>query len=63
MKIVLCSNFDDPTLDEELVCGDLNDEVYAHTILDCLIERYSGDSAYYYFKLVSDEYELYRFEP
>lgn len=61
MKIIGKSNFDDASVNDILVCDNVN-EFFGNKIIDFLNASNVQDSIYYY-KLVSDDYKLYCFEP
>ncbi|HAX18416.1 MAG TPA: hypothetical protein DCY00_07475 [Actinobacteria bacterium] len=62
MKIIGHSNFDLETVNEILIAENINPE-YANGIVDYMNETFSSSSADYYFFLVEDDRELYKFEP
>lgn len=62
MKIIRVDNFGRETVSDELVCENVN-KYYAKAILAFLIEKYSGDTAPSYFRLVENNYKLYTWEP
>jgi len=62
MKIIKVSNFDHETVDDILICENLG-LIYGHKIVNHLNDTESGETSRYYFRLVDDDYELYRFQP
>jgi hypothetical protein len=61
MKIIGTSNFDDEFVSDKLICTGV-DKFWGERLVKLLNES-SGESSYYFYKLVDDEYELYKFEP
>ncbi len=62
MKIIGVDNFDRENHSDILVAESLN-EYYAKTIVEFLNNKYGNEYAPYYFRVVPDNYKLYRFEP
>lgn len=62
MKIVRTSNYDLESVSEVLVAENINN-AYGIFLRDQLNHRYSGEHAPDFFKLVDDDYVLYKFEP
>jgi len=61
MKIISVDNFDRETIDDELVCENVNEQ-YGKVITDALNDRFSGVDGIVFFKLVEDDHTLYKFE-
>lgn len=61
MKIVKVDNFDRDTYDDVLICDNIN-EYYGKIVVEALNNKLSGDRSDAYFRLVEDEYKLYKFE-
>lgn len=57
MKIIRVDNFDRDNKPDKLVAENV-DLFYADAMIKDLNDRYSGISSPYFFKLVSDSYEL-----
>lgn len=62
MKIVCKSNYDLESVSDRLVAENVN-EHYGKFLVEQLNNRYSGDQSPDFFKLVDDDYVLYKFEP
>lgn len=62
MKIIAVSNFDNESVSDELVAENVT-EYYAKRIVDFLNGKFSGTTALYYYRAVSDDHKLYKFEP
>lgn len=61
MKIVGYSNFDIETVNDFIVCENVN-KVFGPTMLKALTDMVTDNSTYYY-KLVPDDYKLHKWEP
>lgn len=61
MKIIDVDNFDRENVDDVLVCENIN-EHYGKMVVNILNERYSSDHSSSFFRLVEDDYKLYKFE-
>jgi hypothetical protein len=61
MKIIGISNFDLESVNDVLICENVN-RYYGEIIVTTLNNR-AGPNAQYYYKLKDDDYELYKFEP
>ena len=62
MKIICIDNFDNEAVSDGLIATGL-DQYMGKQIVVFLNEKFSGDYAPNYFKLVDDDYELFTFEP
>lgn len=62
MKIIKVDNFDRENHSDILVCENVN-EFYGKAIVGFLNDKLSGPSIPDYYRLVSDDYKLYEFEP
>ena len=62
MKIICQDNFDRDSISDTLVCENVN-EFYANFIRDCLNQKFGGEHAPSFFKVVEDDHKLYIFEP
>lgn len=63
MKIIGKSNFDNVSVNDILVCNNIN-EFLGCKIVDFLnLCETSGQNSTYIYELVSDDYKLYSFEP
>lgn len=61
MKIIASDNFARETVDEVLVCSGVN-EYYGNRIIE-MLNSAQGALASSYYRLVSDDYVLYTWEP
>jgi hypothetical protein len=61
MKIIQVDNFDRETVDDVLVCENVN-SYYGNIMVDFLNERFSGETSANFYKLVEDGYVLYKYE-
>lgn len=62
-KIVEVDNFGNESVDDVLICESIPDITIARFIADKLNEKLSGYSASKYYRVVEQEYELYKFQP
>ena len=62
MKIIAKSNFDDESFSEYTICEKLSDH-WADIIWSYISDKYTTASSEEYFKIVPDDYELYKFDP
>ncbi len=62
MKIICKDNYDRESVDDKLVCSNVS-EYYGKIIVESLNNKLSGDRSSDFYKLVDNEYELYRWEP
>jgi diketogulonate reductase-like aldo/keto reductase len=60
VKIVGVSNFNIDTVDDILIAGDV-DPQYADFLAKKMNEGFSRDDSTYWYKVVPDDYELYRY--
>lgn len=63
MKIVQVDNFNRENISEVLIASNIKDQGYAECMCRALNASYSGESSSAYFKVFTDDYTLYRFEP
>lgn len=63
MKIVKADNFDREMYSETLVAQGITYRPYGECMVKALNDKYSGSESQDYYKLVEDDYELYKFEP
>lgn len=61
MKIIIKSNFDNESVNDRLVCDNVN-SFFGNEIVGFLNSFVTEYSTYYY-ELVPDDYKLYCFEP
>lgn len=61
MKIICVDNFARETHDDVLVCENAND-FYGEFIVNMLNEKLSGEHSSDYYRLVEDDYKLYKYE-
>lgn len=61
MKIIAVDNFNRETHDDKLICENVN-TYYAKIIVEFLNNKISGDYSDEYFKVVEDDYTLYKYE-
>lgn len=62
MKIICKDNFDSETKDDVLICENVG-KYYGTLIVSWLNEKLSGEHSSLFFKLVEDDYQLYKFQP
>ena len=62
MKIIKVDNFNSDFISDQLVAENVN-EVYGTEITETLNEKYSGERSMVFFRLVSDDYKLFVFNP
>ena len=62
MKIIEVDNFNRESISDSLIASNLTEEEAERFVTE-LNERYSGESAWYFYKSVSNEYKLYVFDP
>lgn len=61
MKIIKVDNFARETYDDVLVCENVN-TFYGTFITNALNEKFSGENSEAFFKLVKEDYTLYKCE-
>ncbi|PAD70588.1 hypothetical protein CHH83_01950 [Bacillus sp. 7586-K] len=61
MKVICVDNFARETHDDVLVCENVND-FYGKFIVNMLNEKLSGEHSSDYYRLVEDDYKLYKYE-
>ncbi|TPF18015.1 hypothetical protein [Priestia megaterium] len=61
MKVIKVDNFDREMYSDVLVCENIN-EYYGKIVVESLNKKLSGDRSDDYFRLVEDDYKLYKFE-
>ncbi|MDR6779466.1 hypothetical protein J2W98_003746 [Paenibacillus peoriae] len=62
MKIICEDNFGRESVSDSLVCGNVS-QYYGVAFVKFLNENFSGDHSFNFYRLVEDEYELYKWEP
>lgn len=62
MKIICVDNFGKETVSDTLIAENVNKH-YAVFIVNKLNEKFSGNYAQSYYRLVRDDHKLYKFEP
>lgn len=62
MKIICVDNFDRDDKCDKLVCENVS-EYYGKYMTEFLNNKFSGDYAPDYYRLVEDDYKLYVWEP
>lgn len=62
MKIICVDNFNRESVSDTLVAENVN-EFYGKKIVDFLNDKFSGDTTGCWFRLVTNKYKLYEFEP
>lgn len=62
MKIIAVDNYDRETVSDILVCKNC-DEYEAKIMCEALNEKLGGPSSPRFFKVVEDDYKLYKWEP
>ena len=62
MKIVQTDNFCRDNISEVLIAENVP-EYYAKIILEFLLDEYTSEQGSNYYKIESDDYQLYIFEP
>lgn len=67
MKIIMIDNFgrggEQPGRDDVLVASDITDRRFADAMCAALVERFSGERAPVYFRVVEDDHRLAEFTP
>lgn len=61
MKIIREDNFSRDSVDDVLICDNVS-EFYGRQFVGWLNDKYSGERSPNYFRLVKDDYELYKCE-
>jgi hypothetical protein len=61
MKIINVDNYNRDTVDDVLVCENVK-KYYGEIIVNALNNTLSGEHSESYFRLVSDDYVLYKYE-
>ncbi len=62
MKIICKDNFDRESFSDSLVCEKIS-EYYGEIVVNFLNANLSGDYSPNFYRLVDDDYELYKWEP
>jgi len=62
MKIIRVSNFGTESVSDQLIAAEVS-EYYGKFLVNKLINKFSGDNAPDWFRLVPDDYKLYEFKP
>jgi len=63
MKIIQVDNFQRESVDDFLVCEKITDGIVGEFIVERLNERYAGEDSSVFYRLVSDDYPLHKFNP
>lgn len=58
MKIICTDNFNQETIADRLVAKDIINESEADTMCQALNDKYSGEMAHDWFRVVPDDYRL-----
>lgn len=61
MKIICVDNFNRENYDDKLVCENI-DKFYGEIVVKPLNDKLSGEYSGSFFKLVDDDYKLYKYE-
>jgi len=61
MKIIYVDNFYRDYIPDKLICENVN-KYFGKNIVDFLNDKFSGNNLPDLFKLVEDDYELYKFK-
>lgn len=61
MKIICVDNLNRETYDDKLVCENI-DKFYGEIVVKSLNDKLSGEYSSSYFRLVEDDYKLYKYE-
>jgi hypothetical protein len=61
MKIICVDNFDRDSVDDKLICSNV-DRYYGEKIVEMLNNCFSGDHSPLFYKLVEDNYVLYKYQ-
>ena len=61
MKIVCVDNYDREFYDDILVCKNIRNEKWGNVMVDALNSR-KGENSELLYKLVEDDYKLFKFE-
>jgi hypothetical protein len=61
MKIIQVDNLQRDIVDDVLVCENIN-ESYGETIVNVLNHKYSGEHSPVFYRLVEDDYKLYKYD-
>lgn len=61
MKIICVDNFNRDTHSDRLVCENI-DKFYGEIVVKSLNDKLSGEYSGSYFRLVEDDYKLYKYE-
>jgi len=62
MKIIKTDNFDRDCISDVLIAENVN-EYYGKFITGVLNKKYSGEHSPDFYRLVQDDYKLYKWEP
>lgn len=60
MKIICVDNFARETVADTLVAEGITSKEYAECMLNALIAKYSYDSSPYWYRIVEDDYRLWK---
>lgn len=61
MKIICVDNLNRDTYDDKLVCENI-DRHYGEIVVNTLNDKLSGEHSESYFRLVEDDYVLYKYD-
>jgi hypothetical protein len=61
MKIICVDNYDRDTVDDVLVCENVN-EYYGKIIVGLLNDKLSGEHSSGFYKLIDDDHKLYKYD-
>lgn len=62
MKIIVVDNFGRENVSDKLVCTNVS-QFHGEIMVKGLNDRLSGNSSVVFYKLVPNDYKLYKFEP
>lgn len=62
MKIICVNNFDNELVSDKIVCENVS-KYYGEIILKFLVTEHSSNASSNFYRLVKDDYKLYKFEP
>lgn len=63
MKIISVDNFNRETVSDILVCENIEAKQYGDCMVKALNDKFSGEDASRYYRLVPNDHKLYKFEP
>jgi len=59
MKIICVDNFNRESITDDLVCTNVS-EYYGEYIVDFLNKKFGGDNSFNFYRLVNDDYKLWK---